>query len=826
MTRLSDFRIINTLLVFAVVLAGCGGGGGGGGAAPTSMPPTNVGRNPTPMPPVVVTPPVVDMTPMLQTFDAGTPTAAELTGAGGNDVWTIAGDATGNSPALDINGLVQAGGGEAIGGHEGDEHAAFTLSGGAVDVSIVYGTTTEATYTLEGAGTVGSITSGFASNTFILRTDITGDDPALRLGGAFINTGASGEFRIETGGVAGRIDFTPTPAVGSIGLQNIDTITIDGGTVNGAINASGARAGVTFNLVSGVAGNTDITGSGRDDIFIIVGSIIGATPDLDINGLVQGGGGNRDEVRLGADGVVRFLAFDRFFSGDLSLRDVEIITLNGGRVDGRIDVRGAPAGVIFNLLSGQIGNRGPAFPPGFVTGSTFDDIFIIGPNIVLNGGIFSGPTFPRGLASPIGVIDGGDGMDILRLARNFNVDEAIFLGQVLTLTFSGRRIQFTLINVEDIDIAGLITTLPSPPLLPPDYTLGTPDTFFMAGGEFEVITDGMNVLEVTSLGFTNLNILGTTIEGSRIGSNFVSLNFAPQDIRQAWVDGWTGSASPVLVVDSFGAGERHGYLVMLSVLTSSVIAPLFALEAGFTEARNNFGDDGGLRAALNDDGFAGADIRAIPFAVINASFGRIPGADPVERERRISDVEQFDDFYLELIGRGVFLSVANVMDAVITKAAGNDATDAGFEPHNVAYARNASIGPRLLIVGATEGYYDQDGGASIASYSNFAGSDPVIRARFIVANGDSPLSEAAFINNRFVSTEGRGTSYAAPRVAGYVALLRHKFPNLTANYSADIILDTATYEGLSCAPDDCRENIYGQGRVDIARALAPVGSMR
>ena len=223
----------------------------------------------------------------------------------------------------------------------------------------------------------------------------------------------------------------------------------------------------------------------------------------------------------------------------------------------------------------------------------------------------------------------------------------------------------------------------------------------------------------------------------------------------------------------------------------------------------------------------GADIRAIPFAVINASFGRELVTDPVERERRISDdVEQFDDFYLELIGRGVFLSVANVLDAVITKAAGNETADAGFEPLNVAYARNASIGPRLLIVGATEGYYDQDGGVEIASYSNFAGSDPVIRARFIVANGDSPLSAAAFINGRPVSTAGRGTSYAAPRVAGYVALLRHKFPNLTANYSADIILDTATYEGLSCAPDDCRENIYGQGRVDIARALAPVGSMR
>ena len=101
-----------------------------------------------------------------------------------------------------------------------------------------------------------------------------------------------------------------------------------------------------------------------------------------------------------------------------------------------------------------------------------------------------------------------------------------------------------------------------------------------------------------------------------------------------------------------------------------------------------------MRAAFNDDGFAGADIRAIPFAVINASFVR--NSDPVDLERRISDVEQFDDFYLELIGRGVFLSAANVMDAVITKAAGNESTDAGFEPLNVAYARNASIGARVF----------------------------------------------------------------------------------------------------------------------------------
>ena len=984
MTRLSDFRIINTLLVFAVVgvvLAGCGGGGGG--MTPDDIPPV-ADRPPTPTPMIIP--------PMMQTFDAGTPTAAALTGAGGNDVGTIAGAATGFSPALDINGLIQAGGGEAIGGLEADEHsAAFTLSGGAVGVSITFGTTTAATYTLGGAGTVGSITSGFASNTFILETDITGDNPALRLGGTFINTGASGEFRINSGGVAGRIDFTETSLGGSIGLQNIDTITIDGGTadvisaeeagesmtfnllsgtitsnvvgsreddtfiigsgitvsgmidgrdgmdtlrladgftvdtvdfvgerltltfnggstlefmlrnidtfvledpimrtfamdtptlaertgasagdvfmitgdatdgtltidgvidgrrstdelqlnadavvndvrfandaptggdvnlqnfetltldggtVTGTIDASASTAtgttGITFNLIRGVAGSGDITGSGRDDIFIIAGSIvgslagsiIGATPDLDINGLIQAGVG-QDEVRLVNGGVVRFLDFAHFLDEDLSLREVEVITIDGGIVNVAINARAAPAGVTFNLRSGSI--NGP------VIGSSRDDIFAIGSEITISG-----------------TINGGAGMDTLSL--DFTPASANLFGGILSLTFSGGSLILTLANIEDIDIADLTTTP-----LPPDYTLlGTPDTYFMAGGGFEAVSAGVNILDAPNIGYQGLTILGTRIEGASAGSNFVSISLPPLDVREAWRDGWSGSESSVLVVDSFGGGERHGYLVMLSLLTSASNAPLFALEAGLARTGRNFGDDGGLRAALNTMRFSETNNHDIPFDVINASFGFNPIGDRAERESVIREIEQSGNFYLELIGIGRFLSAANVRDATITKAAGNESTDAGFVPDNVAYARSASIGPRLLIVGATEGYYDQDGGVEIASYSNFAGSDPVVRARFIVANGDSPLSEAAFINNRFVSTEGRGTSYAAPRVAGYVALLRHKFPNLTGYNSADIILDTATYEGLICAPD-CSENIYGQGRVDIARALAPVGAMR
>ena len=338
-------------------------------------------------------------------------------------------------------------GGEAIGGHEGDEHADFTLSGGAVGVSIAYGTTTEATYTLGSAGTVGSITSGFASNTFILATDITGDNPALRLGGAFINTGASGEFQLNSGGVADRIDFTNTPLGGRIGLQNIDTITIDGGTVNDAINASAATAGVTFNLLSGTI-ETNVVGSDADDTFIIGSGIT-------VSGRINGRDGTADEVRLIAGAVVASVAFANTppTGGAVHLQDIETITLDGGRVNGTIDASGATAGVTFNLLSGTIETN--------VVGSDEDDTFIIGSGITIGG-----------------TIDGGGGTNTLSLATGVILTTAnLFNETLLTLGLpGGGSIEFTLASIAPFTFPGFTLTTVAPPLTFPAATAGA-DTF-------------------------------------------------------------------------------------------------------------------------------------------------------------------------------------------------------------------------------------------------------------------------------------------------------------------------------------------------------------
>jgi len=61
-----------------------------------------------------------------------------------------------------------------------------------------------------------------------------------------------------------------------------------------------------------------------------------------------------------------------------------------------------------------------------------------------------------------------------------------------------------------------------------------------------------------------------------------------------------------------------------------------------------------------------------------------------------------------------------------------------------------------------------------------------------------------------------------------VAIVRSKFPNLSASQTASIMLDTARYDTLTCykTQEGCDPTIYGKGEASLSRALAPVGKLR
>ena len=106
----------------------------------------------------------------------------------------------------------------------------------------------------------------------------------------------------------------------------------------------------------------------------------------------------------------------------------------------------------------------------------------------------------------------------------------------------------------------------------------------------------------------------------------------------------------------------------------------------------------------------------------------------------------------------------------------------------------------VLVVGALN-----DEGTALESYSNQAG---LLQNYFIsapVSNRNGDLS---------------GTSFAAPYVTGTAALIMDKFDNTDAVTTRQIIFDTADDLGAKGV-----DPVFGHGRLNVGRALSPIGHL-
>ena len=404
-------------------------------------------------------------------------------------------------------------------------------------------------------------------------------------------------------------------------------------------------------------------------------------------------------------------------------------------------------------------------------------------------------------------------------------------------------------------------------LIPPEGT-GTKDTYYMANcqpttngrGCFTSADTNNLVNVVTASPRTNYPDGATLghrrIEGPIDGDPMLEVLSPPTDVRQAWRDGWTGRGVDVLILDEFGLptlrdgnrrtgsaedADTHGYTVTLSF---SEIAP----------RANAHGANVGLGGSITEGNYLqGGLLFGSPnqrMEVVNMSFGgeslgRMPTSNEINSYRSSA-------LFGDLRGQGGQGSLfsTNLADAVLVKAAGNeDGTDASFFDDNVALVADSHTGPRTLIVGALDKYARTNNlqnqpntstGATIAGYSNRAGATNLIQQRFLVEYGGTPYGERAFlcdaansgcVNPQVLDVDTGGTSFAVPRVSGFAALVRGKFPGLSGGQTAKILLDTATTQGLACHQSgqkdhqNCGIEIYGQGRVDIGSALSPIGKL-
>jgi hypothetical protein len=305
----------------------------------------------------------------------------------------------------------------------------------------------------------------------------------------------------------------------------------------------------------------------------------------------------------------------------------------------------------------------------------------------------------------------------------------------------------------------------------------------------------------TRLGF-NINYMGVTVSGQGVvGPTLVQPS---ADVLAAWNAGWTGKGQNTLTIDDYSSIGTCSTSSTCHGVTTMMITDLVAPGA------SHFGLDWNLATPAKT--MAGATL-ATPttFNTINMSFW---ASEPTPYINYLTGVTNIAN--LSLTG------------AVLVKSAGNNYGEdtysytAGGDYFVKGLVDNTNTVTRLLIVGALDKNGSVVSPATIASYSNYAGATTAASDRFVVANGNSPYADGGVSMNGWTISSGAGTSYAAPVVAGYAAVLMSKFPNLNAINTTSIILDTARTDTIF----NYNSAIHGRGEASLSRALAPVGSLR
>jgi subtilisin family serine protease len=259
------------------------------------------------------------------------------------------------------------------------------------------------------------------------------------------------------------------------------------------------------------------------------------------------------------------------------------------------------------------------------------------------------------------------------------------------------------------------------------------------------------------------------------------------DIGAAWSQGYRGKGATVTVIDDFtsssylvgrlSGGWTVGTHGTMTYLQSSLVAP----EAAFRI--RDFSDTRSVALAKG-------------FNVFNLSYGMFADAG-------------YDVGNIWWGAReGSVINHARTGNALVVKAAGNDGVAVGTATAfgDQDYLASALIGTRSAIfVGALDRNGSVNNQAAMASYSNTAGWDVRVQNQFLTVGVDTATMNLA------------GTSFAAPIISGYGAILHSKFRTATPTQIANRLLDTARTDTVI----NYDPSVYGRGEASLSRALAP-----
>jgi subtilisin family serine protease len=263
-----------------------------------------------------------------------------------------------------------------------------------------------------------------------------------------------------------------------------------------------------------------------------------------------------------------------------------------------------------------------------------------------------------------------------------------------------------------------------------------------------------------------------------------------------WRLGWTGKDVKVGVVDEFNTDEiinSHGDKVSLVI---NSVAP----EAQLTTYAFALTQDDAETAFQN---LNAQDVHIINNSWGSARFDHTNGQEDTGFDQRVA---QWVSARYKITGANTYSD-----NMLFIFSAGNSGTycpdkriqECSFYPAiiNQLRALGEEDSEAYIWVGSLT-----DDGTALADYSHSAGD---MGADFIVAHDDI-----------LAAGDGAGTSFAAPRVAGAAAIIRHKFPGLDGFQLKNLLLTTATDIG-----DPGVDEIYGHGKLNLNNALSPQGTL-
>ena len=264
------------------------------------------------------------------------------------------------------------------------------------------------------------------------------------------------------------------------------------------------------------------------------------------------------------------------------------------------------------------------------------------------------------------------------------------------------------------------------------------------------------------------------------------------EVSDAWRAGYKGQGTTITFVDDFRSSSRYygnfnGSLQLQqhgkwTSQESSLIAPLASINT------QDFSNSSTVRLASR-----GLNTVNLSYAMYANTGSTANGIRWAAREQSI-------------------INYASNGSAVIVKAAGNDygtSVGSGNVNGKTDYLNSALIDTKSAIfVGALDKNGAPSNQASMASYSNVAGSNTAVQNKFLVVGvtgGNDPYYKLY------------GTSFAAPVVSGYSAILGSKFTTANSTKITNQLLNTARTDTIA----NYSTSVHGKGEASITRALAP-----